>query len=109
MIASKKHSWDLKFLSTNSNMITLQEKTALLRSKNPRRSNWFVTFEWDEWNQHYVAGKRIIDSDWDVDIDFVCFTQDERAKHCWFTDYNHMLIVDDLYNEAKREKMLQTN
>lgn len=89
-------------------MISLEEKTALLRAKNPRSANQYRTFERDEQKQKYIAWKVVFD-DGDADMEFIEFTRDQRAVHCWFTDYNHMIMINDLYRKSKKETSLQTN
>lgn len=85
-------------------MITLEEKTALLRAKNPTAWNKYYDVQRDEKDQMYVCAYFVaLPPDFDRDTDVECYTKDERARLCWFNDYDHMIMVDDVYSEQKRE------
>ena len=89
---------------TNPNLalLTLKEKTALMRYKTPRAWNRNrKTFERDVSENAFVAWMLIVDHDWDVDMDFVSISKEEWAKRCWFNDVAHMDAVVELYENWK--------
>lgn len=88
-------------------VLTVEEKVALLRAKTPTgmRSPYEKVSYNHTTNMYdcmYVA-----DDYPEVIYWYESLTTDERAKLCGFKSYEHMLMADDEYNEARRERAME--